>query len=212
MDEFPSNSHKSREIREEVTRPAVEKIISGKVTRRKKTLSRRARELFFGDDTMGVFEYVAADVIVPAIRDLILDAVTQGMERAVYGESRGPRRSSQRSSSFGGTSQTPYHRYSSSQRREEPTRQPRRTTRQSSGFSDIIFETRIDADRILGQLEDFIEKYGQTSVKDLYELCGEQFHYVDEKHGWTDLRGASISRIHGGGYYLNMPPTEELEA
>lgn len=192
----------------------VTKITEGKVIRRKKTLSSRFREMFFGGDTKGVFEYITGDVMVPALKELIADSVNQGIERMIFGETRISRRNT-RSSSFGNGNVVNYSRYSSNNRRERddrtrpPNPSPRSRSSSSHAFDDIILDSRAEAEKILDKLADIVKRYEFASVRDLYEAVGETFHNVDEKWGWYDLRGAYIRRV-SNGYLLSLPETEEI--
>jgi hypothetical protein len=211
--EFPSNSHNPKAeddgtVPEKKTSP----IVSGKVTRRKKPLGVRLREMFFADSEQSVFDYIFGDVLVPAMKDMITDAVSQGVERMVFGETRPNRRRQTSSGAFGGNSNyTNYNnRYSSSQR---PTDRPsvNRRARSSHDFDDIILSTRAEAEEVIGTLVDYIGKYEQASVQDLFELVNEPFHHTDSKWGWTNLEMAGIRRVGTNGYMLVLPKTEPID-
>lgn len=212
--DFPSNSREPRASKvEKPDKDPVLKVVEGRVVRRKKPLGKRFSEIFFGGDTKGVVEYIVNDVLIPAAKDTITDAVSQGIERMIFGESRsGGRRPSSRQGAFGGgSSSINYSRYATSGRRDETTRPPMsRRARGSHDFDEIILASRAEADDVIEQLFDVLEKYDQVSVKDLYELVGENYHHTDEKWGWTNLRGAGVTRT-GGGYLLNLPKTEPLD-
>lgn len=216
MDAFPSNSHEQRVPRaEEPKKPdlkVVEKVIEGSVVRRKKTLGARLREMLF-DGREGVLEYVIQDVLVPAFKDTISDAVSTGVERLVFGEEAKtrPRRSSNRPSVFGNSgNHTNYTRYSSSSSRPDNVRQLPRRSRSSHEFDEIILATRVEAQNILDGLQKLINKYGMVSVRELYEMVGEPFHHTDERYGWTDLSDAGYKRV-SNGFLLMLPKTEVLD-
>jgi hypothetical protein len=218
MEAFPSNSHEQRVPRAEepAKKPelkVVEKVIDGPVVRRKKSLGARIREMLF-DGREGVLEYVIQDVLVPAFKDTISDAVSTGVERLVFGEDAKtrPRRSSNRSSVFGNNSgnHTNYTRYSSSSSRPDNVRQLPRRSRASHEFDEIILATRVEAENILNGLNKLVNRYGMVSVRELYEMVGEPFHHTDEKWGWTDLSDAGYKRV-SNGFMLVLPRTEALD-
>lgn len=215
MDEFPGNSLKA-------TKPSpakseqpkkIEKVVVGEVVRQKKPLGRRMSETFFGGDAQGVVGYVFMDVLVPALKDLVVDMVKTGIERAVFGESRPVSR--QNATRYGGTGYTSYNRYSTSAfsrpepRREEP-REMSRKARSSHDFDEIILATRAEAQEVIDRMFDLINQYESASVADLYELVGVSGNYTDEKYGWVDFRGASVVRVRGG-YLLDLPRPELLK-
>lgn len=64
---------------------------------------------------------------------------------------------------------------------------------------------------VVGTLVGYVNKYGQTSVRDLYELVGEPFHHTDEKWGWTDLESAGVRRVGHDSYLIVLPEIEPLD-
>lgn len=218
MENFPSNSHESKalppkesqEKEPQEKKKRVLKVVDGEVVRRKKSLSSRFFETFFGEDGKSVGVYVVQDVLLPALKDMIADALSQGVERALFGETRS---ASRRTGYRSGGSSVPvnYSRYSSSigSRREEP-RSISRRSRATHNFDDIIIATRAEADEVVEQMFELLERYRVVSVSDLYELVGVDGSFTDEKWGWTNLRGIGVSRIREG-YVLNLPRTEPLD-
>jgi hypothetical protein len=225
MDEFPSNSHTGQE-KEGPKRqgPApkgklpkeVKQVVTGKVVRRKKPLGTRFKETFFsGDGTRGVWGYVMGEVLVPAAKDMIVDATRNGVERAVFGESqRGPRGWRPGNSPSGHTrydgysrpSNTPPWRGSQPAQREISSR-----GRSQHNFDEIILDSRGEAEQVIDVLIDIVNEYGQATVADLYELVGITSAYTDPKYGWTSMQGAGVQHIRGGQYLLNLPKPQPLD-
>lgn len=209
MDEFPSNTHSEKSKPEK----KIERIVTGNVARRKKPLGTRFRELFFGgEDAQSVWNYIFVDVLVPAAKNTLYDAVTQATERSLYGEIRGARARAHgvQPSPFGKVS---YDRYSSGSLRR-PQDDPRPTlskqARSAFDFDEIILDTRAEAEGVIGQLIEIISNYGATSVADLYSMIGITPEHTDNKWGWTDLRGASALKVRAG-YLLDLPRPGVLE-
>jgi hypothetical protein len=210
MENFPSNSREPRLVKDEKPQEKVVlKVIEGGVVRRKKPLGTRLPETFFGGDTKGVFEYVIADVLIPAWQDMVADAVTEGIQRMVFGESRPVNRrvGHRPDPRTGPNNATNYNRYS---RREEPRPTLSRRARATHDFDEIVLPTRSEALDVISHLEMIIDRYEATSVKDLYDLVGEDANYTDEKWGWTDLSSATVRRV-SNGYVLSLPKTEALD-
>ncbi len=184
---------------------------------RKKPLSKRFKETFTGDDTKSVGSYILFDVLIPAAKDMVADAVSQGVERKLFGEVRSTsRRGGYRpGSAFGNTSYNAYNRYalSSSPRREDPrsgSTAPNRRSRASHNFDEIILATRVEATEVIDRLFSIISQYEVATVSDLYELVGITADYTDDKWGWTDIRGADITRIQNG-YLLDLPRPSPID-
>lgn len=210
MDQFPSNSKRpERRVKDEPKK--VERVATGEVIRRKTPLSRRVSRNLIGGDAQSVWGYVFGEVLIPAARDMVADAVTGGVERLVFGESTPVGRSRRaRSASYG---HVPYNRYSSptgrNSRSDEPRRELSRRARATHSFDEIIMRNRVEAEEVLDKLDDLTDRYDNASVADLYELVGISGNYTDDRWGWTDLSGASVSRVRDG-YLLNLPKPEPL--
>lgn len=79
-------------------------------------------------------------------------------------------------------------------------------TRADIIFDAICFENRSDAEKMLDQLRELINKYGAVSVADVFDLIGMRSNVIDLKFGWTDLSNASVNDLgEGVGYGLNIP-------
>jgi hypothetical protein len=210
--DFPSNSHNpppEPKPETEKTDKVVLKVVSGEVVRRKKPLGNRFMATFFGGDGSGVFDYVIKDVLLPAARDMVADAVSQGVERLIFGETRN-RRPGSRGTSAGPVNYSRYSTPSPVRRNDREERRPiSRRARASHDFDEIILSSRGEADDVLNKLYDMLEKYGTVSVSDLYDLVGSTSSYTDEKWGWTELRDSGVTRTRNG-YLLNLPPAEPL--
>lgn len=208
MDEFPSNSKHGREQHER-TEKRVEKVVQSEVVRRKKPLAKRMLETFIGGDARGVWGYIAFDVLIPAAKDTFADAFTEGIERILFegGRSSGRRGRGRRP---GSGSYVSYDRYSSRNDRDD-SRHISRRARASHNFDEIILDKRVDAEEVIDQLFELVSKYEMATVADLYNLVGISGNFTDEKWGWTDLRGAGVTRLTRGGYLLDLPRPEPLD-
>lgn len=216
--EFPGNSRRvmkpSKPAEEEKTpvtaeEKKVDRVVDTPVVRRKKPLSKRFLETFFGGDTHGVLGYVMMDVLLPAAKDMVADAVSTGIEKMLFGETRSSSRRGGYRPSSGTSGYVSYNRMSSPGRREEPRTISLRA-RDRHDFDEIVLATRVEAEEVIDRLFDLVSKYETATVADLYELIGTRVNYMDEKWGWTDLRGASVRRIRSG-YLLDLPRPENLD-
>jgi hypothetical protein len=213
--EFPSNRHKDKSEVVEPEKKKVDRVTQNEIVQRKKPVGKRLTETFIGGDARSVWAFVALDVLVPAAKDMLADAVSQGVERMIFGEAQSVGRRSGRRPSGG--SHVPYQKYSSSGARRlgPPDERSRheigmsRRARASHNFDEIILATRIEADQVLERLLDLVDKYETATVADLYDLVGISGDYTDDKWGWFDLRGADIRRVREG-YLLDLPRPEPL--
>lgn len=220
MENFPPNSQRSKaeagdKIKSEPKTDEVKKVtkvVEGDVVRQKKPITRRLKDTFVGGDAKAVWGFVVMDVLVPAGKDMIADAFSQGVERMIYGEARSvSRRTGARPG--GPSGYVSYDRYSrgpvGSYRREEP-REVSRRARASHDFDEIVLATRVEAETVIDRLFDLVSRYETATVADLYELVGVSGSYTDDKWGWTDIRGAGVDRVRNG-YLLNLPKPSPLD-
>lgn len=212
--DYASNSKKDRERSELLEKKeTLEKVISGEVVQKPKGISRRFKDIFFGGDAKDMVRFVAADVLLPALRNLVVDAVTQGTQNLVYGQSRmrrpGPH------IDYRGVSRrwdnNPISRpYQDSARPSYPSPPALPRGRQNRrDIADVIVETREEAELVIERLQDVLEKYDVVPVADLYNLLGLETSHVDQKWGWTSLLGADVRQIRDG-FLLQLPSLEEI--
>lgn len=178
----------------------VEKVISGNVKTREKSLSRKFSDTFLGDDIESVKGYIIFDVIIPAIKDTISNVVSNGIEMLLFGETRGSGR--KRNESY-----TSYSNYYKKDNKRERTR----SVSSVHNFRDIILETRGEAEDVLSNLVDIAYEYGSASVADLYDLVGVTGSFTDNRYGWSNLASARVNRARGGGYIIDLPRVEQLD-
>lgn len=213
--DYPTNSHRAKELPAEpepTEAKKIEPIVTGEVVRRKKPLGKRFKETFIGGDARGVMGFVVLDVLVPAAKDMAADAVSQGIEKMLFGEARSTSRRPGHRPSTSQNGYVSYNRFAPSpaQRREENTRPVSRRARASHDFDEIILATRVEAEEVIDRLFDLVSRYDSASVADLYELVGVTSQYTDDKWGWTDMRSAGVTRVRNG-YLLDLPKPEPLD-
>jgi hypothetical protein len=211
MDEFPSNSYRKKPQDEKSEPKRVERVTTSDPVVRKTPLSRKFAQTFIGGSGKGVLSYIVFEILVPAAKDMISDAVSQGAEQLLFGEARHTSRRGGRRPYSGPGGYVSYNRYSASRepQRDEPRSMSRRG-RTMHDFNEIILATRVEAEEVLDRLFDILNKYQTVSVSDLYELVGITANFTDEKWGWTELRGSQVAKVRNG-YLLDLPRPEPLD-
>ena len=196
-------------------RPKIGKIVSeGKAVRRKTPLGTKLKNFIVGENANAVVDFLLFDVIVPAAKNTVADVVTQGIEQRLFGEVRSAsRRTGQRPNSGGLSSNGPrvhYDRMSNNTSASRPAREhtPRRGGRHDIG--QIVIPTRGEALEILEMMGAIINQFEVVTVAELMEMADMTAQYTDHRYGWTNLRDASVRRVHDG-YLLDLPQPEQLE-
>jgi len=200
--EFPPNS--------EASKKKIERVTSGEVTRKRKSLRKQLSETFVAGDMKTAVRYVMFDVLLPAAKDMVVEAGSAGIEKLIFGESR--RRRGASSPQAGATGYVSYNRYSGPMGSGVST-PPRAISRQSRArhdFDEIVLDSRVEAEEVIDRLFDLVSRYESATVADLYELVGLASTHTDHKWGWTDFRGSGVTRIRDG-YLLDLPDPEPLD-
>lgn len=215
MPDYTSNSKKSKDGPRIEKHEPLEKVVVGEVIQKPKGPGRRFKEIFFGGDAKEAAKFVLADVMLPALRNLMVDAVTKGVEGMVYGDSARRRRPTDRvnyASRYQVTGPSSIPRsvmdLVGSGARGLPPDPRGRTSRHDIG--DIIVTDRAEADLIVERMMDVLEKYDVVALSELYELLGLETSHVDSKWGWTTMAGAQVRQVKQG-YLLEFPPIEEIQ-
>lgn len=210
MDEFPPNTKKDQEAKEDRPEKVVEKVVTGQVVKRRTPLSIRFRNVFVGGDVKTAIRYVGREVLLPAFKAMVFDAWSEGGRRVLYRE---PDRRSQRPTGYPGY--TPRIQYNTPVHRDPRERDPRysysgpSTQRDRFDIGQLILSSREDAEVVVDTLREIIERYNQATVGQLYELLGLTSNYTDEKWGWTNLTNLQIRQIREG-YLIELPNPDVL--
>lgn len=163
-----------------------------------------------------VGSYILFEVMIPAAKDLLYDTVVQGVQRSMYGESRATARPGSRGSVGGRQSYTSYNNMSNPARQgfgQAQNNQGRGMTnhsRATHNFDDILLNSRAEGESVLSNMFDLLGDFDSVTVSDLYTMVDITPAYTDNDFGWTNLEGASVSRVHSG-YVLNLPRPVKLD-
>ena len=200
VEDFPANSQKAKKDEKIVI-----KVAEGELIEEKPGFLKLFKNIFSGENLHGVFTYILEGVIAPAFKNMIYDAGTKGLERAMWGEDSGR----------GAPSSTGVVNYSAiSTRGAKPYVSSYRggyssPKSQSAGIYRLA--SRVEAEEVLHNLKTLIHQYGHASVADYYEMVGKTGTYTDNKWGWTTLNHARIDRAPGGGYVLTLPKATPID-
>lgn len=190
MVEYRANSNKSKETNQEpVLEKKIEKVVTGSVKSKKKTSFQKMTDLFIPEDVESVKNYIFEDIVVPAVKDIVLDVVKTFL--GVNGKS----------SKSSKASKVSYRKYY-----EDNSRKPYNSSRTRVGYEydDVILDNRGEAEDVLSRMDELIDTYGIVSVADFYDLVGITGNYTDNKYGWNNIHSASIVRVREG-YMIKLP-------
>lgn len=179
----------------------------------KTSLGTKFADAFISDAAKDIGNYILMDVIVPGIKDTIMNC----MSMIFYGNASGRRRSYSSYSdntSYRAFYQSEYDGYGAPRRRER--RDDRRKYRDEDygrdriDYRNIIIRDRSSAEEIVSRLRGRIEKYGEATKSDLFELIDVSSTSVDNNWGWTNPRDIGLRRV-STGYLIDVADAEYLE-
>ena len=196
----PLQSVKSTEPEggDEKKRP--EKVISGEVVVKKPGLFTRTKRALFGEEgSRNVGKYVAGEIVVPAIKNIIVDTITSGINILVYGENGSNNRSSYGQSSsyanqrhYAGKPVNYGAQYKSGVRSSSNGTGSLHLGHSAASRSvrtfnseDYILPTRRDAVALLDALSEIGDQYDTVTLADFYDLVGKESVFTDNNFGWT---------------------------
>ena len=200
-DLYKPNTHKSqKEVKE---RPKAGPVVSGVVTSKEPSVMKRTARNLLAEDMNNVKSYIILDVLIPTIKDAIVNVVSNGISMLVYGDAIPSKNGSR-------------FNYNGITNRKVNVSSPKAMAaerRVSHDFRDVEFQSRGDALEVLSRMNEYIEDYGSCTVEDFYQFSGQAnfVKFTDRNWGWTKLGNIEIIRIPGGTYSLNLPRAEKLE-
>lgn len=203
--DFPPNSNVSKEAVERDK--DIHRVTSGDVVRKKRPLRKRFSESFVAGTPKLAISFVLLDVVLPAVKDLFVEAAHQGVEKLVFGESRRRGSTAPLSGQYG---HIQYNQMGTPSRLSSSQRAISRQARARHDFDEVLLESRTEGEEVIDQLFEVVNRYGAATVADLYQLVGLAATHTDHKWGWTDIRGAGVSRTRDG-YLLDLPDPHPLD-
>ena len=196
MDEqYKPNSMKYKsEEKNAPSEKSIEKVVKGTVVKKKNGV-RKFTDIFISEDVENVKSYVLMEVLVPAVKKAISDIVTDGIDMILYGSTGGNRKRSTNAS---------YVSYRSYSDNKNDRHYDSMNSRSGYSYDDIILNTRAEAEEVMLQMTELLDRYGIVSVADLYDLVGVTGNYTDNHYGWTQLRSTEVIHVRDG-YLLKLP-------
>lgn len=201
MEDYRPNSrrYKAQQQNDSAEKRAV-KVVKNNVQVRKKSEARKLADMIISEEASNVKSYVLLDVIIPTIKETVVDIIKDSVEMIFLG---GTGRSNKKRSGSSSGSYVSYRNYSDRDRRDSYREEPR--SRSHFDLDEILFETRADAEAALEQMQDILDQYKSVSVGDLYDMIDKSAPYTANDYGWSSLRNAYTERVRGGGYRIKLP-------
>lgn len=203
LGQFPSQKNAASKPE---AKKQVEKVTKGEAVIKEKRLSEKFVDAFVTKDLKSVKKHVIKEVIVPKIKEMFFDAVTDGLSMFLDMDVRKP--SGKPYSSGGGYD---YAKISSNYKYGASNNNRDDTPDSDSGvdYRNIVYATKEDANDVLSAMQDFAREYGQASTMDLFELAGisvNKLAFPQNNYGWKfdQIKHVPMRRIREG-WLLDFP-------
>lgn len=212
IDQLKPNSHTYKEglERKEVVPVSKEKpklapvVDKASIVRTKKTFGQKFKEAFISDDTKDVKTYIWKDVVIPTIKNTILDVG----EMVLFG---GSTRRSYRDRDRDRVSYSSYYKSEYNRRRDRDRRDDDRYVEDEKvDYRNIVLINFAKAEKVVKGLRERIEEYDQATVADLFDLIEVSSNYMDNNWGWTDPMDIGIRRV-SSGYLIDVAEAKHLD-
>lgn len=199
-----SSIKKNKDVSEKPKRPEkIEKVTTGSVQIKPKSHARKLAEMIVPGDVTTVRNYIFQDVIIPTIKSSIYEIGSNALSMFLFPDGqRGKTGNGSMSAkiNYGGM-------FKNTSNAINATARMHREAGSYNGFDydSIRFESRGDAEVVLGALDDMINEYGWATVGALYDLAGVSTNNAQtEKFCWISLTDAKPVRANDG-WFLKMP-------
>lgn len=177
----------------------VTKVITGTAKTRKKNVLEKLVDTFIMEDFKTVKEKVVEEVIIPRVKQTAADACTNIINMLFFGASSGIK-----SNYFGSSSTISYKGSSINYSGISSNKQPLYSKSSIPTYDEIVLADRMDAERVLDDLNSMIGRFGEVTILDLYELVGLPSESTFCNYGWKTLKGADIGAVRDG-FLLKLP-------
>lgn len=77
-------------------------------------------------------------------------------------------------------------------------------------ISTVIFETKVEAEKVRRWLNEIIAEYGYASAADFYDMVGETCYNADTKYGWKNFLNDELIVSTANGWTIDFPEVCEL--
>ena len=197
--------------------------LKGGTTVKKQNLFIRTVHAIFPNGVKGIGEYLARDVLLPAIKDMTWQAGNSALSMLIYRENyhTGSNSNIRYGGSGGWNTPTRNNRnnnnrtnYSNSYSRAQSQAEASLAPEDSfEDFVEVEFANREDAIYVLNKLDEWVRRYGRIPVAEYYRMVDPTIvtSYTMRSYGWNDLTGTRVRPTRGGKYIIEFPPLTDLQ-
>ena len=209
--------------------PQAEQLkLKGNTNIKKANLFMRTVHAIFPNGFKGIGDYLAHDVVVPAIKDMMwqagssaLQAGSSALSMLIYRDTYHTGSSSNIRYGGSGGWNTPTVRnynnrtnysnsYTHAQSQAEMSMSPEDSF---EDFVEVEFDNREDAIYVFNKVDEWVRRYGRIPVAEYYRMVDPTIvtSYTMRSYGWNNLSGTRVRPTRGGKYIIDFPPLIDLQ-
>ncbi len=207
IEDMKPNSYKSKEKKEA---PKVTPVIDkDAVISTKKSLGQKFVDTFVNEDINDVKAWLLKDVVVPGVKNTILDILGMMFFGGNGGRSYGRRYYNRENVSYNNYYKSEYNgRQSYGYNR--PSHRPEMSN-DKVDYRNIIVRDREAAEDVVDQMRRRIADFGQVSIAEMLEFMSITGKYTDNNWGWHNPNDINIRRMPNGGWLIDVPEAEIID-
>lgn len=199
-------------------------VVTKKAPRKKGVIERLVVAIIGPDGIPAISSYLNHEIILPAVKDVIVNSISSGVQMMMYGSDQAPRQSgiprqynrpsgnrnyySNRTNYSGSSSHSSTPAYNRGRNGYTKPNRP-----DSVDTSSFPIEDRTEALDVLAALSKQAYDYGIVSLADFYDLIGIDSSFTDERWGWTSQDIEREGRVVNSGrdYAVLLPDPTRLK-
>lgn len=203
MEQYPSNTLKERNKQaQKKEKPDLKCVVSGKSKPVPQSLWSKVFVGIKPASGQTMKSFIFDEIVTPLIQRAVVEGVTGAINYLVKGDAYADRKNN---SSFG-KSYINYNGISSGKSNSNGSQYVYSGKNSGMEIENVWFESRVDAQRVLDEMQNVIANYDILTVNGFYDIIGRT-NIIDpsnEKFGWSDLRNAYITASRGG-WVIHLP-------
>lgn len=140
-----------------------------------------------------------SDIVLPALKNGAVDFFDHGIRMLIFGKGSSPPPGSNQHVSYNSL-----YRYSNQPTYKKMTYARPAASNYGQIYEDLFYETRREAEQILGLMHGRMAEYGFVSLSDLYSWVGMDNNFTMQDWGWTSLDYVGVVYT-SAGYKIDLP-------
>lgn len=208
LEDITPNSHVSKESRKPPKDRVTPVVHKDSIASTKKPLSQKFADTFITEDVDDVKSWLLMDVIIPGIKNTILDMLSMMFFGGRTYGSRGNRSRGYYNRDNASYNYNAY--YKSDYSRQNDHTSPQISNNGKVDYRNIVFKRREDAERVVDEMHRRIADFGEVSIGEMLDLMEITGKYTDMNWGWRDPRDIGIRRI-SSGFLIDVAEAKLLD-